>query len=103
MAERLRTCRVCGCTDDLACPEGCFWLDDRDDLCSACADAQSHVVRMTRRYRNPSARGFSVATCSCGQFTQSLPIRQHRKMDKLVRGHWREIVALAKRKLGAAA
>jgi hypothetical protein len=27
-------CRVCGCSDDLACDEGCEWVED--DLCSAC-------------------------------------------------------------------
>ena len=36
MGDRLRaqTCRGCGCTDDNACPGGCFWVED--DLCSAC-------------------------------------------------------------------
>ena len=28
-------CRVCRCTDDMACPGGCFWIEP--DLCSACA------------------------------------------------------------------
>jgi hypothetical protein len=28
------TCRGCGCTDDRACPGGCYWVDD--DLCSRC-------------------------------------------------------------------
>lgn len=27
-------CRVCGCTDDRACPGGCCWVEP--DLCSAC-------------------------------------------------------------------
>lgn len=31
-----RRCRVCGCTDDNACPGGCYWVED--DLCSTCAD-----------------------------------------------------------------
>lgn len=30
-----RSCRVCGCTDDEGCPEGCWWV--ADDRCSACA------------------------------------------------------------------
>lgn len=30
-------CRVCGCTDDNACPGGCYWVED--DLCSKCAEA----------------------------------------------------------------
>jgi len=28
-------CSVCGCTDDKACPGGCFWV--KPGLCSACA------------------------------------------------------------------
>jgi activating signal cointegrator 1 len=27
-------CRVCGCTNDCACPEGCWWIEP--DLCSNC-------------------------------------------------------------------
>jgi len=32
-------CRVCGCTDLEACPEGCIWVTDPEglgDLCSSC-------------------------------------------------------------------
>ncbi|MGV0976384.1 MAG: Mov34/MPN/PAD-1 family protein [Azonexus sp.] len=29
-----RTCRVCGCTDEHGCANGCFWV--ADDLCSNC-------------------------------------------------------------------
>lgn len=28
-------CRVCGCTEHFACPEGCSWVEP--DLCSECA------------------------------------------------------------------
>lgn len=28
-------CRECGCSDSLACPQGCGWA--QPDLCSACA------------------------------------------------------------------
>lgn len=27
-------CRVCGCTDDRACPGGCAWVEA--DLCTSC-------------------------------------------------------------------
>jgi hypothetical protein len=27
-------CRVCGCTDECGCPEGCWWVEP--DLCSSC-------------------------------------------------------------------
>ncbi len=29
------TCRECGCSDSLACEDGCWWA--QDDLCSTCA------------------------------------------------------------------
>jgi hypothetical protein len=31
-----RACRVCGCTENHACPGGCYWVDV--DLCSACRE-----------------------------------------------------------------
>lgn len=32
------TCRICGCTDDHACPGGCYWVEP--NLCSACSSAE---------------------------------------------------------------
>lgn len=35
-------CRVCGCTDERACPGGCSWVPDptgQGDLCSRCEGA----------------------------------------------------------------
>lgn len=29
-------CRVCGCTDERACPGGCSWLDDEHTWCDRC-------------------------------------------------------------------
>jgi ParB/RepB/Spo0J family partition protein len=31
-------CRVCGCTEDEQCEGGCSWVDEREDLCSACGE-----------------------------------------------------------------
>lgn len=28
-------CRICGCTQNNACPEGCYWVEK--NLCSVCA------------------------------------------------------------------
>jgi hypothetical protein len=30
------TCRICGCTEFRACPEGCYWADEDMTLCSEC-------------------------------------------------------------------
>jgi hypothetical protein len=27
-------CEFCGCTDMLACEDGCYWMDDTHTLCS---------------------------------------------------------------------
>lgn len=30
------TCKVCGCTDEEGCFNGCWWVNDDHDLCSNC-------------------------------------------------------------------
>ena len=35
--EKEPVCRVCGCTQNNACPNGCWWVEE--DLCSHCAEA----------------------------------------------------------------
>lgn len=32
-----RQCIECGCTDDHACPGGCYWVSLEPPICSACA------------------------------------------------------------------
>ena len=34
----VRTCRVCGCTDNRACPGGCHWV--AEDFCSQCCGVE---------------------------------------------------------------
>jgi ParB family chromosome partitioning protein len=38
-APDARICRVCGCTDNAGCPEGCSWIEGEHNLCSACWEA----------------------------------------------------------------
>jgi hypothetical protein len=85
-----RACRVCGCTQDNACPGGCAWMAEDPGLCTACAPAREHVVAMS----NPD--GQSVARCSCGEFESRLPWGDHyAKQDAAVRAHWQDAVAAA--------
>jgi len=35
-------CRVCGCTQERACPGGCYWVEPT--LCSTCADKEGHTT-----------------------------------------------------------
>jgi hypothetical protein len=37
----IRACRVCGCTDESACTDGCYWV--AEDLCSTCSRATGHA------------------------------------------------------------
>ena len=46
-------CRVCGCTDDRACPSGCCWVDRKHTLCSEC---QGTVADLSWTMRDTIAR-----------------------------------------------
>lgn len=35
-APKVLICRGCGCTDEFACDEGCYWIEE--DLCSVCSE-----------------------------------------------------------------
>lgn len=37
-------CTVCGCTDDRACPGGCYWARRDPPLCSACVEIASEML-----------------------------------------------------------
>jgi len=41
----LQTCRVCGCTNNYGCGEGCYWIED--NLCSACVGNSLEVLKET--------------------------------------------------------
>lgn len=38
----VRSCRLCGCTDNRACPGGCSWASER--LCSACVPTIDETI-----------------------------------------------------------
>lgn len=48
-------CRVCGCTDDDGCPDGCWWVDDPrgGNLCSQCVGSPMYTVRSIQACRRP--------------------------------------------------
>lgn len=41
LMEPVRTCRHCGCTDEHACPGGCYWI--APDVCSSNACVDKHI------------------------------------------------------------
>lgn len=85
---RKRKCRVCGCTDERACPGGCTWLPiAHDDLCSACEPAAAHVVSMTLEHID-AGKSFHVATCACGWTRRAKRTQEAaRALDDFVRLH----------------
>lgn len=63
-------CRVCGCTEDAACPGGCWWIPDptgQGDLCNRCAGAVARVTiedleNGERTVRGVPAGNYFIAT-----------------------------------------
>lgn len=60
------SCRLCGCTDNAACPGGCSWVEDPEflgDLCSQClpkaqvAAAAPYLLEALRTLSLPSVDG----------------------------------------------
>lgn len=53
------TCRVCGCTQDHACPGGCHWVEP--NLCSACVENADQyveqVIELADGYNNALPTG----------------------------------------------
>jgi hypothetical protein len=43
-------CRVCGCTNDHACEDGCCWVEP--DLCSRCAEMEGNMPEICRQCEN---------------------------------------------------
>lgn len=41
-ADEMRTCRICGCTDERDCEGGCYWVEP--GLCSQCADEEQYIT-----------------------------------------------------------
>jgi hypothetical protein len=37
-------CRYCGCTDERACPGGCWWMDEAHTICSRCSAAPDQAA-----------------------------------------------------------
>jgi hypothetical protein len=44
---------VCGCTQERACPGGCYWLEP--DLCSSCVDQQIEISFGYFKYEDESS------------------------------------------------
>lgn len=46
------SCFVCGCTDQVACPGGCWWAADDEnhmqDVCSRCVELRDELVAAGR-------------------------------------------------------
>jgi hypothetical protein len=66
----VQKCRVCGCEDAIACPGGCFWVEE--DLCNKCAEAIFVCKKCGHNlYANPNIQGLMAVKktiCpSCGE------------------------------------
>lgn len=72
--DRVRSaCRVCACTEEHACSEGCFWIEP--DLCSECIGREPH---------GPN-EGFAGFCDWCGRASQRLRLRGTSQMAECPR------------------
>jgi len=51
--QPVQKCRVCGCTQERACPGGCYWVEP--DLCSSCVDEQIEISIGYFKYADESS------------------------------------------------
>jgi len=63
-------CRVCGCTDQDGCWEGCYWADDSHTLCSACVGV---VTGLT----DDLLAGLHEIECRCDPDDETLTFQAH--------------------------
>lgn len=49
----IRECRMCSCTDEKGCPEGCWWVED--DLCSRCEPKAKALDEFTESLKAAAA------------------------------------------------
>lgn len=57
----IRTCAICGCTDDLACLGGCAWANNHDDLCTACDNPTNRATVKQHKTERNTSRTFANA------------------------------------------
>lgn len=82
-----RKCRVCGCTDDKSCEEGCHWVEK--DLCSACADKEERKPGLYLQDGRGPFESVQEALDEYGAPKDTRP--QHNRYDRLSRA-WKEII-----------
>lgn len=68
-------CRMCGCTDEDACPEGCTWV--QADLCSECVrhidpKVYGAIVDATAKRIGKHSAGCSSRSCVVGALRDML-------------------------------
>lgn len=51
--QTAQKCRVCGCTQERACPGGCYWVES--DLCSSCVQDQIEISFSYFKYFDESS------------------------------------------------
>lgn len=81
-------CHFCGCTDELACPGGCWWVSDAGlrDVCSRCddalADLEQQILSVLDAHTDrPGTElvaalrdlGLDAEQAGCGRFTAAAP------------------------------
>jgi hypothetical protein len=107
----VRQCRICGCTDDEACPGGCSW--SQPEICSTCGDRDQEVrdlyVQTLRAQHNASVLEVELFRAQLEQIArQRVLVDEQMEVAKMQREDlvgvtWRQAVTIAAaRVLGSA-
>jgi len=75
-------CRVCGCTDNNACPEGCSWADSTYTLCTnpICL----RVARRTKRLLGAAMNVLKYYRRGPGSDCNTVPYRALERLARAV-------------------
>jgi hypothetical protein len=80
MAER--SCLVCGCTDERACPEGCGWVHDQRggtyDVCSRCVGDSMSMASICQKIVGAAERARHAALLEAGGQDGRIDALRHR-------------------------
>lgn len=83
-------CRVCGCTEEQACPGGCWWVPDpwvEGDLCSACLPPSP--APSAERWNRRAVDAARAWLAMCGHDTDG-PVRE--ALDAHYGGGWNQFL-----------
>lgn len=70
----------CGCIEENACGDGCYWVES--DLCSSCADAVDEEFQAERKYLDDEYDAHMEGIRYLANHTSPCAVYKYEKTDK---------------------